>query len=66
MKNFSGDQLISQLKNLVSDEISVTAHIIEHLREVESRKLYLEMAYSSLYEFCIKELTRIFHQSRVI
>ncbi len=56
MKNFSGDQLISQLKNLVSDEISVTAHIIEHLREVESRKLYLEMAYSSLYEFCIKEL----------
>ncbi len=54
--SYSNENLISHIKNLVSEERKLTADILESLREVERRKLFLEMGYSSLFDFCVKEL----------
>src|ERR1700677_3167081 len=56
MKTFSNSDLILKLKNLVIEERKLTAEILEYLREVEVRKLFLELGYPSLFEFCMREL----------
>jgi CRISPR/Cas system Type II protein with McrA/HNH and RuvC-like nuclease domain len=56
MKNISNHMLLETLKELVAEERKLTAQILDHLQEVAARKLYLELGYSSLYDFCIKEL----------
>jgi hypothetical protein len=49
-------ELEASLKDLVSKERKLLHVILEHIKEVDTRKLYLERAYSSLYEYLIKEL----------
>ena len=44
------------LKVLVQKERQLLHQVLEHIREVETRKLYLERAYSSMYEYLVKEL----------
>lgn len=53
MKN---EILISNLKNLVATERKITGKILNYLREIELRKLHLEMGYASMFDFCVKEL----------
>ena len=56
MKHFSNDDLILELKKIVTEETRLTSRVLDYLKEVESRKLFLKMGYASLFEFCIKEL----------
>ena len=56
MKHLTDGNLILELKTLVSQEIRITTLILEYLQEVEFRKVYLQMGYPSLFEFCLKEL----------
>lgn len=56
MQKITNENLVSQLKTLVAEERQLTTQILELLREVESRKLFLPMGYPSLFEFCTKEL----------
>ncbi|HWU43146.1 MAG TPA: HNH endonuclease [Bdellovibrio sp.] len=56
LKKLKNCELESQLKNLVAKERKLLHVILEHIREVDIRKLYLEKAYSSLYEYLVKEL----------
>jgi hypothetical protein len=48
--------LVIDLKNLVREERKITSQILEYLREVERRKLFLTIGFPSLYEFCTREL----------
>ena len=43
--------LLARLPLLVHAEYEATADVIEHLVEVERRRLYLEQATSSLYKY---------------
>jgi hypothetical protein len=52
----SNDELIHQLKIQVENERKLLMEILYLLREVEARKLHLEMGYPDLYEFAMKEL----------
>jgi len=56
IKNYSDEQLILKLKNLVQKEKALTVYILHHLCEVERRKLELSRGHSSLYKFCLHEL----------
>ena len=56
LKSKSNDVLISDLKSLVSKERETLMEIIDHLREIEDRKLYLERGYPSLFLFLTQEL----------
>lgn len=49
---------MSELKSKVLEERKLLNEILELLFEVSSRKLFLDMAYPSLFEFCVKEQKR--------
>ncbi|MGZ3710209.1 MAG: HNH endonuclease [Bdellovibrionota bacterium] len=53
MNNF---QLENELKTLVAQERELLHEILLRIREVESRKLYLERGYSSLFDYLTREI----------
>src|SRR5262245_53396124 len=52
----SDAELLSRLPLLVRAEQEATADVVEHLVEVERRRLYLEQACSSLAKYCEERL----------
>jgi hypothetical protein len=56
LRNFSDTELLASLKKEVLEERQKMMSVLEHLREVDWRKLYAESNCSSLWEFCVKEL----------
>ncbi len=56
LKDLNDCQLIISLKKCVEDEKKIIALVIEHLEEVERRKLYSELKYKNLFDYCMKEL----------
>ncbi len=55
LKSISNQELVNQLRKLVSKEQDLTLQILPHLVEVERRELYLERHFNSLYEYCKQE-----------
>ncbi len=55
-KTLSDENLLSQLKHLAIEERKLTTQVLELLREVERRKLYCGLGFSSLFEYAVKEL----------
>jgi 5-methylcytosine-specific restriction endonuclease McrA len=55
-KSISNKELLNQLKIKVENERKLLMEILHALREVEARKLHLEMGHPDLYEFSMKEL----------
>ena len=56
LKRMSNDQLLLQTKNLVQKERQINIQVLQHLQEIEKRKLYLNRSFSSLFEYAVKEL----------
>jgi 5-methylcytosine-specific restriction endonuclease McrA len=56
ISSLTDQNLITELKNLVQQEREVLAEIIRYLQEVDARRLYLELGYSSLFSFATQAL----------
>ena len=59
MTGFTGmtnDQLLLQTKTLVQKERNINIQVLQHLQEIEKRKLYLDRGFPSLFEYAVKEL----------
>ncbi|WP_413293114.1 HNH endonuclease [Bdellovibrio sp. HCB185ZH] len=56
MKHLSNIQLLEKVKNLVQQERHIQVEFLNHLLEVETRKLFLEIGYGSLFDYVTKEL----------
>lgn len=56
LKSLSDHDLIQQTQKLVRQERECTAAILEHIREIEKRKLYAEFNCNSLFAYCVQEL----------
>ena len=56
LKDKSNEKLLSALKMLVAEERKLRIQLLRYLKEVESRRLFLEMGYPSLYAFMREEL----------
>ncbi|MBO9668079.1 MAG: HNH endonuclease [Bdellovibrio sp.] len=56
MIHLSNNQLLEKVKDLVQQERRIQADFLLHLREVETRRLYLEIGYGSLFDYVSKEL----------
>jgi hypothetical protein len=56
LATINDENLILNLKSLVKDEKALTHRVLEYLREVENRKLFLARGFSSLYAFCTEAL----------
>jgi 5-methylcytosine-specific restriction endonuclease McrA len=52
----SNSELIARLEDLVLKEKETTTEIIRHLAEVDSRRLYATLGYSSLFDYVTKKL----------
>lgn len=48
--------LLKDTKTLASEYREVTAKLLHHLKEIEERKLYSELGYSSLFKYVVVEL----------
>lgn len=51
------EELIAKIKSLAQEERRVTLELLQHLKEMDTRKLYLDLGFSSLFEYLTKELS---------
>ncbi len=49
-------QLLTETRTLLAARAANTADLLEHLAEIDSRRLFVEAAYSSMQAFCVGEL----------
>ncbi|MEQ1875431.1 MAG: HNH endonuclease signature motif containing protein [Bdellovibrionia bacterium] len=56
LKNLSDDLLIQKISELVSREREILTDILHHLREIERRRLFSALGFSSLFDYCVKKL----------
>src|SRR4051794_63869 len=56
MKHLNDHELLNELKRLVQIERETTLEVLHYLREVESRRLFAECSFSSMHDYCTKEL----------
>jgi hypothetical protein len=56
LASLSNYELEKTLKEKVAQERKLTVEIINLLEEVSARKLHLQRGFSSIHEFCVKEL----------
>jgi len=56
LKGISSRQLLSRIRKLSETERKAVLSILIHLIEIERRKLYLPLGFSSLFEFCMEHL----------
>ncbi len=56
LRTVSNEVLLSSLRELVAVERSTTAEILEFIREVDQRRLYLKKGFSSLFVFLTEDL----------
>ncbi len=55
MRKFSDKELLSRTAVLVVRERELLTEVLRHLREIERRRLFCDLGYSSLYAYCIGE-----------
>jgi len=56
LSQLSNEELLVDLNQIVAQGHDVTARLIAHIAEVDSRKLYLEKAFSSMFGYCLYNL----------
>jgi hypothetical protein len=56
LEKLSNEELALNLKALISKEREILSEILEHILEIDRRKFYLKMAYSSLFDYLTKHL----------
>jgi hypothetical protein len=56
LKHLSDTTLRNDSKNAAFKEKQATTVLLHHIKEVDRRKLYCDWKYSSLFEWCVKEL----------
>jgi hypothetical protein len=49
-------ELLQVVERLVGEENEATVGLLSYLGEVDERKLYLSLGYSSLFDFCVRRL----------
>ena len=56
LQSYDNRQLLSKLRNLNNRERNLKVKILFYLREIDRRKLYLELGFGSMFDFCTKHL----------
>lgn len=56
LRNLPNDTLLSRARELAREERRLTNELLHRLNEIESRKLYLALGYSSLFLYVTRDL----------
>nr|WP_295905303.1 HNH endonuclease signature motif containing protein [uncultured Bdellovibrio sp.] len=54
LRKLSDQELLRQTEMLVQKERATTLEVLQVLREIEIRRLFVDLGFSSMYEMCIK------------
>jgi hypothetical protein len=49
-------QLLSDVRKLITKERELLVLVLDHLQEIERRRLFSDLGYKSLFEYCVNEL----------
>jgi 5-methylcytosine-specific restriction endonuclease McrA len=63
IRNHSNQQLMDELRSTRNEELRGCVRVVRVLEEVDRRKLYAELGYSSLYQFCLRLLSLSEHEA---
>src|SRR3954470_5726610 len=53
LKSLGDDQLLSELARIVHRRNEITAEFLAYLAELDERQLFLDLGFSSLFEYCV-------------
>lgn len=56
LKTISDHDLLSRTEHLVREERELLTQILHHLREIESRRLFSQLKYKSLFDYAVRHL----------
>ena len=56
LSHLKDQDLLAQVKRLVENERHLLTQVLHHLCEVERRKLFCDLGFSSLFDYAVKEL----------
>src|SRR6187399_3259558 len=56
LKSLADDQLLSGLARIVQRRNEITAEFLAYLAELDERQLFLDLGFSSLFEYCTVKL----------
>jgi hypothetical protein len=56
LSQMSNEQVVESLQALVGEGNRIVAKIVAYLVEVEERRIHLELACSSMFDFCVRKL----------
>src|SRR6185369_763611 len=56
LKSLADDQLLARLASIVSRRNQITAEFLAYLAELDERQLFLDLGFSSLFEYCTVKL----------
>ena len=56
LDHLSHQQLLTSLDTMLGAQRQALAELIAHLGEVEQRRLHLEYAHASMFDYCVRRL----------
>ncbi len=56
LKKFSDQELLASARRLVGQEREILTEVLRHLREIERRRLFSDLGFTSLFDYCLKGL----------
>src|SRR5437762_1551716 len=56
LKSLADDELLVGLSKIVQRRNQITAEFVAYIAELDERKLFLELGFSSLFEYCVVAL----------
>ena len=56
LNHLKDKDLLTQMRQLIQSERDLLVSILHHLREIERRRLFADLGYSSLFEYAVGEL----------
>src|SRR6187399_1324296 len=56
LKSLANDELLAGLVRIVGRRNQITAEFLAYLAELDERQLFLDLGFSSLFEYCVEAL----------
>ena len=56
VKKMTDRQLLASTEKLVVEERRITLEVLQHLREIEVRRLFVDLGFDSMYKYCTQQL----------
>ena len=56
LRRLTDEDLVANIQMLTRGERRMTIGVLHHLNEIEHRRLFLELGYGSLFDYCVRKL----------